>query len=122
MWVRMMGRRAGDEADEMRGAIVSRARFRGGPIASEERLVASLRAARQNKRIRGVILHIDSPGGRSFREMHNLWGVPLTQQGRRGLTVPGRQHALPARGLLGHAPETTFTARSSDRTERLSSL
>lgn len=48
---------------EVHGAIVSRARFRGGPIASEERLVASLRAARQNKRIRGVILHIDSPGG-----------------------------------------------------------
>ncbi|EYF01354.1 signal peptide peptidase SppA [Chondromyces apiculatus] len=33
------------------------------PLASEERLVASLRAARQNARIRGVVLHIDSPGG-----------------------------------------------------------
>ncbi|AKT37359.1 signal peptide peptidase SppA [Chondromyces crocatus] len=33
------------------------------PLASEERLVASLRAARQNPRIRGVVLHIDSPGG-----------------------------------------------------------
>lgn len=48
---------------EVHGAIVSRARVRGASIASEERLVASLRAARQNPRIRGVILHIDSPGG-----------------------------------------------------------
>ncbi|WP_434045274.1 MULTISPECIES: signal peptide peptidase SppA [Sorangium] len=48
---------------EVHGAIVSRARFRGASLASEERLVASLRAARQNPRIRGVILHIDSPGG-----------------------------------------------------------
>jgi protease IV len=49
---------------EVHGAIVTRARFvDAGPIASEERLVASLRAARQSKRIRGVVLHIDSPGG-----------------------------------------------------------
>ncbi|MGK3997354.1 signal peptide peptidase SppA [Sorangium sp. So ce1024] len=48
---------------EVHGAIVSRAHFRGASLASEERLVASLRAARQNPRIRGVILHIDSPGG-----------------------------------------------------------
>ncbi len=32
-------------------------------LASEERLVASLRAARQNPRVQGVILHVDSPGG-----------------------------------------------------------
>ncbi|WP_129344842.1 signal peptide peptidase SppA [Sorangium cellulosum] len=48
---------------EVHGAIVSRAHFRGASLASEERLVASLRSARQNPRIRGVILHIDSPGG-----------------------------------------------------------
>ncbi|WP_437761935.1 signal peptide peptidase SppA [Sorangium sp. So ce281] len=48
---------------EVHGAIVSRARFRGASLASEERLVASLRAARQNPRVQGVILHIDSPGG-----------------------------------------------------------
>ncbi|WP_437279403.1 signal peptide peptidase SppA [Sorangium sp. So ce375] len=48
---------------EVHGAIVSRAHFRGASLASEERLVASLRAARQNPRVQGVILHIDSPGG-----------------------------------------------------------
>lgn len=72
---------------EVHGAIVPRVRVRGDapsgsflrglvdaapartapglpiPLASEERLVASLRAARQNPRIRGVVLHIDSPGG-----------------------------------------------------------
>ncbi|WP_437798545.1 signal peptide peptidase SppA [Sorangium sp. So ce693] len=48
---------------EVHGAIVSRAHFRGASLASEERLVASLRAARQNPRVQGVILHVDSPGG-----------------------------------------------------------
>ena len=48
---------------EVHGTIVSRARFRGGAFASEERLVASLRAARRSPRVRGVILHVDSPGG-----------------------------------------------------------
>lgn len=49
---------------EVHGPIVSRARLGlGGPLASEERLVAALRAARASRRVRAVILHIDSPGG-----------------------------------------------------------
>jgi len=40
------------------------------PLASEDRLVASLRAARQNPRIRGVLLHIDSPGGSAVASDH----------------------------------------------------
>ncbi|MCC6557944.1 MAG: signal peptide peptidase SppA [Polyangiaceae bacterium] len=48
---------------EVHGPIVSRARWGGGRLAAEDRLVASLRAARQSPRVRGVILHVDSPGG-----------------------------------------------------------
>jgi protease-4 len=45
------------------GPIVSRAPFALGPVAVEARVVAALRAARASRRVRGVVLHIDSPGG-----------------------------------------------------------
>lgn len=48
---------------EVHGAIVSRARFGLGPLAAEDRITAALRTARASSAIRGVILHIDSPGG-----------------------------------------------------------
>ena len=48
---------------EVHGPIVSHARFEVAKIAAEDGLVASLRAARANPRIAGVVLHIDSPGG-----------------------------------------------------------
>jgi protease IV len=48
---------------EVHGPIVSHARFEFSKIASEDTLVASIRAARANPRIAGVVLHIDSPGG-----------------------------------------------------------
>ena len=38
-----------------------------GPIpfggATSDKLIAAIRAARKNKRVRGVVLHVDSPGG-----------------------------------------------------------
>lgn len=73
---------------EVHGAIVPRVRFAGAaraalpllppsaapgfnvPLASEDRLVASLRAARQDPRVRGVVLHIDSPGGSAVASDH----------------------------------------------------
>lgn len=73
---------------EVHGAIVPRVRFAGVaraalpllppsaapglniPLASEDRLVASLRAARQDPRVRGVVLHIDSPGGSAVASDH----------------------------------------------------
>ncbi len=35
----------------------------GGPLSMDERFVAAVRAARASRRVRGVLLHIDSPGG-----------------------------------------------------------
>ncbi len=34
-----------------------------GPLAMDERVMAALRVARASKRVRGVVLHVDSPGG-----------------------------------------------------------
>jgi protease-4 len=48
---------------EVHGPIVSRARLELGSMASEEATVAALRAARESRAVRGVVLHIDSPGG-----------------------------------------------------------
>ncbi len=43
----------------LHGAIMSG----GGPLAMDERFVSAVRSARSNRRVRGVLLHIDSPGG-----------------------------------------------------------
>jgi protease-4 len=43
----------------LHGAITSGS----GPLAMDDRFIATVRAARANHRVRGVILHIDSPGG-----------------------------------------------------------
>ncbi len=43
----------------LHGAITSG----GGPFAVDERFVTAVRAARANRRVRGVLLHVDSPGG-----------------------------------------------------------
>lgn len=43
----------------LHGAITSGS----GPLAMDDRFIAAVRAARANRRVRGVILHIDSPGG-----------------------------------------------------------
>ena len=48
---------------EVHGPIVSRSRFSLGRLAVEERIVRALRAARGNRRVAAVVLHIDSPGG-----------------------------------------------------------
>jgi protease-4 len=48
---------------EVHGPIVGAPRFVTGGIAAEERLVSELRAARESHGIKGVVLHIDSPGG-----------------------------------------------------------
>jgi protease-4 len=51
---------------EVRGAIVSRApALLGGVarVAIDERVMGALRVAREDRRVRGVVLHIDSPGG-----------------------------------------------------------
>jgi protease-4 len=48
---------------EVHGAIVSRPSLGLARAAAEPRVVAMLRAARRNRSIRGVILHVDSPGG-----------------------------------------------------------
>jgi protease-4 len=45
------------------GAIVLRAPFAFGAVAVEERVVAALRLARAARSVRGVVLHVDSPGG-----------------------------------------------------------
>ena len=34
-----------------------------GPMATDERIIAAIRAARADRRVVGVVLHIDSPGG-----------------------------------------------------------
>ncbi|HVY48496.1 MAG TPA: signal peptide peptidase SppA, partial [Minicystis sp.] len=63
---------------EVHGPIVSRARIDIGGLASEDRVVASLRAARADRRVAGVVLHVDSPGGsavasdRIHREVRRL--------------------------------------------------
>jgi protease-4 len=43
----------------LHGAIMSGS----GPTAMDERFIGAVRAARANRRVRGVLLHIDSPGG-----------------------------------------------------------
>lgn len=43
----------------LHGAIMSGS----GPLGMDERFVSAVRAARSSSRIRGVVLHIDSPGG-----------------------------------------------------------
>jgi len=43
----------------LHGAITSGS----GPFAMDDRFIAAVRAARANRRVKGVILHIDSPGG-----------------------------------------------------------
>ncbi|UQA62480.1 signal peptide peptidase SppA [Polyangium aurulentum] len=48
---------------EVHGPIVSRSRFSLGPLASEDRIIAAIRAARASRRVGAVVLHIDSPGG-----------------------------------------------------------
>jgi protease-4 len=48
---------------EVHGPIVSRSRLSFGPLASEDRIISALRAARASRRVGAVVLHIDSPGG-----------------------------------------------------------
>jgi protease IV len=48
---------------EVHGPIVSRPRLSLAPLAAEDALIAAIRQARADRRIYGVILHIDSPGG-----------------------------------------------------------
>jgi protease-4 len=48
---------------EVHGPIVSRPRLSLAPVAAEDSIVAALRAARESRAVRGVVLHIDSPGG-----------------------------------------------------------
>lgn len=48
---------------EVHGPIVGRPRIALAPLAAEDALIAAIRAARADRRIRGVVLHIDSPGG-----------------------------------------------------------
>ena len=48
---------------EIHGAIVSRARFGFAKLASEDRVVGAIRAARRSSAVRGAVLHIDSRGG-----------------------------------------------------------
>jgi protease-4 len=43
----------------LHGAITSGS----GPFAMDDRFIAAVRAARSNRRVHGVLLHIDSPGG-----------------------------------------------------------
>jgi protease IV len=48
---------------EVHGPIVSRTRVALSRVASEDAIIASVRAARESSVVRGVVLHIDSPGG-----------------------------------------------------------
>ena len=56
-------RRAGIGVVKLRGPIVSRAPLAIGRMAESEQVIASLRAAREARRVRGVVILIDSPGG-----------------------------------------------------------
>ena len=56
-------RRQGIGVVKLRGPIVSRAPLAVGRVAESERVIASLRAAREAKGVRGVVILIDSPGG-----------------------------------------------------------
>ena len=48
---------------EVHGPIVSQARIQLARVAVEAPIIAALRAARADPRVRGIVLHIDSPGG-----------------------------------------------------------
>ncbi|MFS8071794.1 MAG: S49 family peptidase, partial [Byssovorax sp.] len=48
---------------EVHGPIVSQARFSLSRVAVEAPLIAAVRVARADPRVRGIVLHIDSPGG-----------------------------------------------------------
>ena len=48
---------------EVHGPIVSQARFSLSRVAVEAPLIAAIRVARADPRVRGIVLHIDSPGG-----------------------------------------------------------
>ena len=48
---------------EVHGPIVSQARFSLSRVAVEGPLIAAVRLARADPRVRGIVLHIDSPGG-----------------------------------------------------------
>lgn len=48
---------------EVHGPIVSQARMQLSRVAVEGPIIAAIRAARANPMVRGIMLHIDSPGG-----------------------------------------------------------
>ena len=48
---------------EVHGPIVSQARLQLSRVAVESQLIAAVRLARADPRVRGILLHIDSPGG-----------------------------------------------------------
>ncbi len=48
---------------EVRGAIVAESPYRGARAADAVRVIAALRAARENRHIGAVVLFVDSPGG-----------------------------------------------------------
>lgn len=48
---------------QVHGIIVPRARYALAPVAAEDRVVAALAVARENRRVRAVVLHVDSRGG-----------------------------------------------------------
>jgi protease-4 len=60
---RPVRRRAVIGVIEIHGPIVTQARIQLSRVAAEAPLIAALRAARADPRVRGIMLHIDSPGG-----------------------------------------------------------
>ncbi|HEY1957515.1 MAG TPA: signal peptide peptidase SppA [Polyangiaceae bacterium] len=66
-----LGRRPVLAVLPLHGAITSGS----GPLAMDERFISAVRAARSSRRVRGVVLHIDSPGGSALasdRMYHEL--------------------------------------------------
>jgi protease-4 len=60
---RPVRRRAVIGVIEIHGPIVAQARIALSRVAAEAPLIAAIRAARRDPRVRGILLHIDSPGG-----------------------------------------------------------
>lgn len=48
---------------EVHGPIVGAPRFSVSKVAAEDKVIGALRVARANAAVKGVVLHIDSPGG-----------------------------------------------------------
>ena len=92
----------------MHGAIT----HAGGPfgeLSTDERVTRTLRAVRKDRRVKGVILHIDSPGGSALAS--DLMHHEIEQLGREKPVVACMSNVAASGGYYVAAPAACIVAR-----------